>query len=43
MSNGWGFGTTWNNWNIHQTGGVVVGGVNCDKDEANALTGIGAW
>lgn len=43
MSSGWGYGTTWSNWNIHQTGEITIGGVKCDKDEANAITGIGAW
>lgn len=43
MSTGWGHGTQWNNWNIHQTGGVTVGGISFDKNEASSTTGIGAW
>lgn len=43
MSTSWGYGTTWTNWNIHQTVEVTVGGIACDKDEAKSLSGIGAW
>lgn len=43
MSTGWGYGTTWRNWNIHQTSAVTVGGTLFDKNEASSTTKIGAW
>lgn len=43
MSTGWGHGTTWSSWNIHQTVPVSLGGIDFDKNEVNSLDGIGAW
>lgn len=43
MSTGWGFGTTWNNWDIHQTTVTSFSGITFDINEANSTIGIGAW
>lgn len=41
--NDWGVGTVFNNWNIHQLGGVSIGSVQFDMNEASSLSVIGGW
>lgn len=43
MSTGWGYGTTWNKWDVHQTSATNFSGIDFDKNESNSTTGIGAW
>ena len=43
MSTGWGHGTTFTGWNIHQTKEVTFSGITFDENEATSSTGIGAW
>lgn len=43
MASDWGYGTVFNDWDIHQVDTVTVSGVLCDKNEAKDLSSIGAW
>ena len=43
MSTSWGFGTTFDDWNIRQIDDVTIGGINFDTNEANSLYRMGAW
>lgn len=43
MGSGWGYGTEFNGWNIHQTKEVTLNKIKFDENEASSLTGIGAW
>ena len=39
----WGYGTTWNSWNVRQYQTTTVAGVSVDINVADSLTGFGGW
>ena len=43
MSTGWGYGTTFNDWNIHQTRAVSINNIDFDENEATNIYRLGAW
>ncbi|MGN0374539.1 MAG: glycoside hydrolase domain-containing protein, partial [Butyrivibrio sp.] len=43
MATGWGYGTTFDDWDIWQKDTITISGVQFDTDYVKSLTSIGAW
>ena len=42
-ASGWGYGTTFSDYNIKQKSQITIGGITFDQDTATSINTIGAW